>query len=861
MSASSPSVGMMVLLCAVAAPARAAVQKAPYLLFTGQSTSMDVMWQSTITEVNVIRWGTTASYELGEATSSEYGSDHQHRHTFSGLAPNTLYYYQVDGFGSGSFRTAPPSTQTAVSLWAISDTQFDPPVHESVVGQIRSEYLAAPAKQSLILHTGDWAMDDSEDTWTNEFFLSAASYPQVAAQLAEVPLAGVRGNHDESGTVSKKYLPFPYAGGFYWSFDYGPVHVTVVDLYSSYAAGSAEYNWIANDLASTTKPWKIVLMHEGAWSAGGDHTNSATIQAVLHPLFKQHRVDIVLNGHNHYYARAVVDGIQYVTNGGAGGELAAADPTYPNIVKAVSTHCFVGLDIEDATLLLTARTDTGELIENLALTHDAQAPVVSVTSPAADTVVTGTATITATATDDVGVTEVDFFVDGAAIGSASGSPFAITWDTDGVVNGPHTLTASAYDARGNVGQSPAVTVTTSNTGADTRPPTTVVTTPGAGATVSGTVTATASATDNVGVTRVELYVDGTLTGTATAAPYSFAWNTTTVANGSHAITSKAYDDAGNVGTSAAVSVSVSNPVELANGVAITLSGALESQAVFYVDVPSGVTNLQIAMSGGTGDADLYTRFGSVPTLTAYDCRPYAIGNAETCRVTTPSAGRYWVMVDAYSAFASTSLKATFTVPDTTPPTVSVAAPAAGATVTGAVAFTAAASDNVGVSKVEFYVDGALVGSDTTSPYSVNWSSTGSTNGAHSLTTKAYDAAGNVGTSGAVGVTVSNTGTGTALTSGVAVTFSGAKSSKTVFYIDVPSGTTSLVIAMSGGTGDADLYTKAGVVPTTSSYTCRPYTDGNNETCTVAAPAAGLYYMMVHGYTAYAATTLQATLTP
>jgi leucyl aminopeptidase len=94
--------------------------------------------------------------------------------------------------------------------------------------------------------------------------------------------------------------------------------------------------------------------------------------------------------------------------------------------------------------------------------------------------------------------------------------------------------------------------------------------------------------------------------------------------------------------------------------------------------------------------------------------------------------------------------------DTTPPTTSLTAPLGGATLTGTVTLSANASDNVGVTRVDFLVDGAVVGNDTTSPYSIAWNSAGASNGSHALTSKAYDAAGNVGTSAAVNVTVSNT---------------------------------------------------------------------------------------------------------
>ena len=94
--------------------------------------------------------------------------------------------------------------------------------------------------------------------------------------------------------------------------------------------------------------------------------------------------------------------------------------------------------------------------------------------------------------------------------------------------------------------------------ADTTPPTTSVTAPAPGSTVSGTVTVTASASDAVGVTRVEFLVDGALLATDTTAPYSAAWDTTAVANGAHTLTSRAFDAAGNAGTSGPVSVTVSN---------------------------------------------------------------------------------------------------------------------------------------------------------------------------------------------------------------------------------------------------------------------------------------------------------------
>ena len=57
----------------------------------------------------------------------------------------------------------------------------------------------------------------------------------------------------------------------YYSFDYGPAHITVVDQYVSFAPGSAQYIWLENDLAASQKLWKFVILHEPAWSAAGGH--------------------------------------------------------------------------------------------------------------------------------------------------------------------------------------------------------------------------------------------------------------------------------------------------------------------------------------------------------------------------------------------------------------------------------------------------------------------------------------------------------------------------------------------------------------------------------------------------------------
>lgn len=104
---------------------------------------------------------------------------------------------------------------------------------------------------------------------------------------------------------------------------------------------------------------------------------------------------------------------------------------------------------------------------------------------------------------------------------------------------------------------------------------------------------------------------------------------------------------------------------LTNGVPVTgISGASGSQQFWTLAVPSGASNLQFQISGGTGDADLYVRSGSAPTLSTYNCRPYLSGNNETCTIPSPVAGTYHVMLHGYTAYSGVSLVGSYSTGST-----------------------------------------------------------------------------------------------------------------------------------------------------------------------------------------------------
>ncbi len=108
---------------------------------------------------------------------------------------------------------------------------------------------------------------------------------------------------------------------------------------------------------------------------------------------------------------------------------------------------------------------------------------------------------------------------------------------------------------------------------------------------------------------------------------------------------------------------------LSNGVPVSnLSGSTGALDYYKLNVPSGSSNLVFQISGGSGDCDLYVRYGSLPTTSAYDCRPYKTGNAESCSFASPSSGDWYVMLRAYSSYSGVTLAGSYNsgVPNSPP---------------------------------------------------------------------------------------------------------------------------------------------------------------------------------------------------
>src|SRR5438128_1939422 len=339
------------------------------------------------------------------------------------------------------------------------------------------------------------------------------------------------------------------------------------------------------------------------------------------------------------------------------------------------------------------------------------------TAPAAGATVGGTITVSASATDDVGVVGVQFKLDGVNLGSLiTAAPYTLAWITTTASNGAHTLTAVARDAARNTATSSSVTVTVFN---DSTPPAVSLTAPANGATVAGTVTISASATDNVGVVAVQFMLDGANLGAeVTTAPYATSWNTALASAGAHILTALARDAAGNMATTAAVSVTVADTTPptvsmTAPSAGSTVAGTISVSAGATDNV--GVVGIQFKLDGVNLGAEVTT----APYLVSWNPTLATNGAHNLTAVARDAAGN-----------TATSVAISVTVlNDTTPPTVSVTAPAAGATVGGTITVSASATDDVGVGGAQFKLAGDNLGSLlTAAPYTLVRITTTASNG-------------------------------------------------------------------------------------------------------------------------------------
>jgi len=178
----------------------------------------------------------------------------------------------------------------------------------------------------------------------------------------------VLGNHEQNASAYFRLFHLPGNERWY-SFDSGPVHLNVLDLYSPFQAGSEQYEWLEADLQSTKQPWRIVSMHDSPYVYSSRHLVSADALTYLAPIFEKYRVSLVIVGHNHFYQRLQVKGVSYIVTGGGGAPL--YDPTQgPGVQYSEATYHYISVVADSSTLTTEGIRLDGTRFDAATLTRD-----------------------------------------------------------------------------------------------------------------------------------------------------------------------------------------------------------------------------------------------------------------------------------------------------------------------------------------------------------------------------------------------------------------------------------------------------------------------------------------------------------
>jgi hypothetical protein len=356
-------------------------------------------------------------------------------------------------------------------------------------------------------------------------------------------------------------------------------------------------------------------------------------------------------------------------------------------------------------------------------------PKVSVTAPASGATVSGTVTVSATASPGTGstISSVDLRIDSTSVGTRTASPYSWSVSSANYANGAHTLNVTATDSGGRKGYS-QIGITINNVAQS--PPVVTITTPAAGATLTGTavITATAKPAGTATIGSVTLSIDGTSIGSKSAAPYTWSVNSVAYAKGTHTILVTATDSNAMRGT-AQISVSVNNdPASVTissptNGA--TVSGTVPVTATGTPPAGQTMTGMELKVDGVSKGA-----VASAPYTWNVNTNDLANGN-HVYNVTSTSSGG----VHSYAQISVTY--------NNQPISVSISGPANGATVSGTASVTASIASGQTVTFGSMQVDGAMFNNKTAAPFTWSLDTLTLTNGQHTIMVTGGDSAGRI----------------------------------------------------------------------------------------------------------------------
>lgn len=328
-----------------------------------------------------------------KATNNEFltdqGRKYRHIVSVSALQANRTYEYRInDGADYTAWETF--QTDNGMNTKALIFPDSQSVDYGLWAKNVKSAWVKNPDAQ-FVISMGD-LVDNGEQYWQWARWLEGA-----AGMIDKIPIAPISGNHEDYTLNWKMTEPHTYLNIFtlpkngiegfdeyFYSYDYGNIHFTVIDTQQDELAElkpdlfAKELAWAEKDLASTNKPWKVVLMHKHIFNFRVDGSFNA-IGNTFMPLFDKHKVDVVFTGHIHSYRRTVPiyqgavaeNGTIYISTGVAGERLRVNSPMQINLEAATNPQPnlpnYLVLQTAAGEMKIQAFTQKGEIIDSVTL--------------------------------------------------------------------------------------------------------------------------------------------------------------------------------------------------------------------------------------------------------------------------------------------------------------------------------------------------------------------------------------------------------------------------------------------------------------------------------------------------------------
>ena len=669
-------------------------------------------------------------------------------------------------------------------------------ISDMILGLHQSSPLAG------VLTLGDMQYEDG----TYSEFTAPGAYNDTWGRFKDITRP-VPGNHEYHTSGAAGYYQYfgsaagPTGKGYY-SYNIGKWHIVALNTEISLGSLSdpnSQLSWLSQDLKANTLPCTMAYTHHSRFSSGY-HASSTGYKPIWDVLYAN-KADVVLGGHSHNYERFApqnpsggldnANGIVQFTVGTGGSAFEAGTGRQPNsLVYNQDTFGFLKMTLRDGSYDFSFIPETGRTFTDSGqgiACHKAgsttptptptnTAPTVTAMSATPTSATIGTnVELAASASDDNGVTKVEFYDGASLLGTSTAAPFTYSWNTTGATAGAHTVKAKAYDAAGlSAEKTASVSLTSACAALPTGNGTATVQ---VNVPVNGTYTVWSrmkapDSTNNSYVLQVDNSGCGSVMGDATTSAGQWTWTnykdgntsskvTTTLTAGIHTLTI----------TGREAGVMLDRIILLADTCVPTDKGyncASDDTTPPVATISSPVSGSSLTgttkISALAGDTGAQIDNGGVRNVVFYLDGTYVLGTAtsepysidwDTSKV---AAGSHTLTVKAtdIAGNVGTSNTVMVSINDQVNPTVAITSPINSQTVGGIVTIQPTVSDNVGIAKVEYTLDNSqLIGVATGSPYSVQWNTAQVSTGSHTITATATDYAGNQATSSGVTVNVMN----------------------------------------------------------------------------------------------------------